>query len=71
MNGENPQSNEDRIHITYRNIASSYAINCNGSTAPSAVNGPLEGMTMGSSSKPFARLFLSVIMMILAPRALT
>ena len=57
--------------FTYRINANSYAINCNGSTAPRAVKGPLFPMTIGLGSSPSARLGLSVIIMRSAPRALT
>ena len=42
-------------------MASSYAMSCRGSTAMSAVRGPLEGIMRGSWSMPRASLGLSVM----------
>ena len=46
-------------------------LTCRGSTAQRAVRGPLDGITMGSASRPCARRGLSVITYTRAPRALT
>ena len=43
-------------------IASSYAISCMGMTAPRAVIGPLDGITIGFASSPSANSNLSVMM---------
>jgi len=53
------------------NKANSYAMSYMDKTAHKAVNGPLLGITIGLSSKPSAKLRLSVIMIKSAPRALT